>query len=217
MIKCGKVLYGEGAAEATEWRNAFCTTLCQRGPLEVVTELGLLAKSRRGRKRQAIQTLQGYMAKRLEVLDYPRFLAEGFQIGSGPTESQCKSLAARLKGRGRHWNRSGIDAHMAIDCLYHNPKQWTAYWPKTPTPKICTDTKLPMKQENHQRKPVDKGRSISGRGSETMARRGRMCGPHCTGPVMVSMSMLLIGWTTVTTSNLRPTLPEQSQAAHSCL
>ncbi len=134
MIKCGKVLYGEGAAEATEWRNALCTTLRQRGPLEVVTELGLLAQNRRGRKRKAIQALQGYMGKRLEMLDYPRFLAEGFQIGSGPTESQCKSLAARLKGRGRRWNRSGIDAHMAIDCLYHNSKQWTTYWPQTPTP-----------------------------------------------------------------------------------
>lgn len=134
MIKCGKVLYGEGAAEATPWRNALCTTLYQRGPLEVVTELGLSAKSRRGRKRRALQTLQGYMGKRLEMLDYPRFLAEGFQIGSGPTESQCKSLAARLKGRGRRWNRSGIDAHMAIDCLYHNPKQWTTYWPQANMP-----------------------------------------------------------------------------------
>ena len=53
------------------------------------------------------------------MLDYPRYLAEGYQIGSGPTESQCKSLASRLKGRGRRWNCRGIQAHLALNCLYH--------------------------------------------------------------------------------------------------
>jgi hypothetical protein len=68
------------------------------------------------------------------MLEYPRYLAEGYAIGSGPTESQCKGLAARLKGRGRRWHRSGIDAHLALSCLYTNTQQWTAYWPNLPTP-----------------------------------------------------------------------------------
>jgi hypothetical protein len=133
-IRCAKMLYGEGADEATEWRKTLCATLRESGPLDVVTELGLLAKQRRGVKRKAIQTLQGYIAKRLEMLDYPRFLAEDFQIGSGPTEAQCKCLAARLKGRGRRWNRAGIEAHLAISCLHNNTQQWTQYWPKTKGP-----------------------------------------------------------------------------------
>lgn len=133
-ITCAKALYGEGTNEATEWRKALCATLRESGPIDAVTELGLLAKNRRGRKRQAIQALQGYIGKRLDMLDYPRFLAEDFQIGSGPTEAQCKSLTGRLKGRGRRWNRPGIEAHMAISCLYHNPKQWTTYWPKANMP-----------------------------------------------------------------------------------
>jgi len=133
-IACAKVLYGEGTDEATAWRQALCATVRDAGPLEAVTQLGGLAKRSRGRKRQAVQGLQGYIGKRLEMLDYPRFLAEDFQIGSGPTEAQCKCLTARLKGRGRRWNRSGIDAHLALSCLYHNPKQWTTYWPNTNAP-----------------------------------------------------------------------------------
>lgn len=133
-ITCAKVLYGEGTDEASQWRHALCVTVRESGPLEAVTELGQWAKTHRGRKRQALQGLQGYLGKRLEMLDYPRFLAEDFQIGSGPTEAQCKSLTGRLKGRGRRWNRSGIDAHLAISCLYHNTGQWTAYWPKATMP-----------------------------------------------------------------------------------
>ena len=133
-IVCAKHLYGEGTDEATAWRQTLCTTLKESGPLDVVTELGRLAKRHRGRKRQALQRLQGYIGKRLEMLDYPRFLAQDFQIGSGPTEAQCKALTARLKGRGRRWNRPGIEAHLAISCLYHNSKQWTTYWPKATMP-----------------------------------------------------------------------------------
>jgi hypothetical protein len=133
-IACAKGLYGEGTDEATQWRKALCTTVCESGSLEAVTELGLLAKRCRGRKRQTVQKLQGYLGTRLEMTDYPRFLAEGFQIGSGPTESQCKCLEGRLKGRGRRWNRRGIDAHLAISCLYHNPKQWSTYWPRAAMP-----------------------------------------------------------------------------------
>jgi len=133
-IACAKVLYGEGCDEATAWRQALCATLRDAGPLEAVTQLGVLAKRCRGRKRQAVQGLQGYIGKRLEMLDYPRFLAQDFQIGSGPTEAQCKCLTARLKGRGRRWNRPGIEAHLALSCLYHNSKQWTAYWPKATMP-----------------------------------------------------------------------------------
>lgn len=133
-IGCAQTLYGEGTDLAGEWRKAFCTTMIQSGPLEALTQLGDLAKTHRGSKRQAIQALQGYIAGHTQMLEYPRYLAEGLAIGSGPTESHCKGLAARLKGRGRRWHRSAIDAHLALSCLYTNTGQWTAYWPNLPTP-----------------------------------------------------------------------------------
>ena len=95
------------------------------GPLETLTELAVQIKSHRGHKRQALQSLHGYIARRTEMLDYPRYLAEGFHIGSGPTESQCKGLTARLKGRGRCWNNHAIETHLAVNCLYSNSGQWS--------------------------------------------------------------------------------------------
>jgi hypothetical protein len=133
-IGCAKTLYGEGTDLASQWRKAFCATMIQAGPLEALTQLGDLAKTHRGGKRQALQALQGYIASRTEMLEYPRYRAAGYAIGSGPTESQCKGLTARLKGRGRRWHRPAIDAHLALSCLYTNTGQWTAYWPNLPTP-----------------------------------------------------------------------------------
>lgn len=129
-IVCAKALFGEGAQDARNWRKGFCQTMITLGPIEALAELSILLKRHRGRKRNAIKSLQGYIARRMEMLDYPRYLAEGLQIGSGPTEAQCKSMTARLKGRGRRWNHNAVDAHLAISCLYGNTGQWNARWPK---------------------------------------------------------------------------------------
>lgn len=133
-VRCAQTLFGEGTDAASQWREAFCTKMIQSGPIEALTELALLSQKHRGGKRQALTALQGYIAHHTDMLDYPRYLAKGFQIGSGPTESQCKSLAGRLKGRGRRWNRRGIQAHLTLNCLYNNTGQWTAHWPKASRP-----------------------------------------------------------------------------------
>ena len=133
-IVCSKSLYGQGTTEAQQWRKSFCQMMLQSGPLEALTELAVQTKGHRGHKQQALQSLHGYIARRTDMLDYPRYLAEGFQIGSGPTESQCKCLTDRLKGRGRRWNKDAIDAHLAVSCLHSNSGQWRTYWPKAPVP-----------------------------------------------------------------------------------
>lgn len=133
-IGCAKTLYGEGTDAATEWRKAFCTTVVQSGPLAALTQLGELAKTHRGHKRRAIQSLQGYIAYRTEMLEYRRYIGEDFASGSGPTESRCQGLTDRLKGRGRRWHSKAIDTHLAISCPYANTGQWTTYWPNLPVP-----------------------------------------------------------------------------------
>ncbi len=133
-IRCAQTLFGEGADAASQWRAAFCTKMMQFGPVEALTDLALLRQKHRGGKRQAVTALHSYIAHHTEMPDYPRYLAEGYQIGSGPTESQCKSLAGRLKGRGRRWNRRGIQAHLTLHCLYNNTGRWTAHGPKTSRP-----------------------------------------------------------------------------------
>ena len=86
--------------------------------------------SRSGKKRQAADRLLHYVSERREMIRYPSFLAKGWQIGSGPTEAQCKLTVGRLKGRSRRWDRPNAAAVAALDTLERSG-QWQLYW-KTP-------------------------------------------------------------------------------------
>ena len=81
----------------------------------------------RGAKRQAADALLGYVGERREMIRYPEFVAKGWQLGSGPTESCCKALTVRLKGRGRRWDARNAEALMALEALKQSG-QWQAYW-----------------------------------------------------------------------------------------
>jgi hypothetical protein len=49
-----------------------------------------------------------YLENNQERMDYARFRQEGYQIGSGPTESGCKQIATlRLKQAGARWSVAG--------------------------------------------------------------------------------------------------------------
>jgi hypothetical protein len=67
--------------------------------------------------RAAIDRLAGYVSERKENLDYPAYLARGWDIGSGPTESMCKLIPSRVKGRGRRWDADNSEAIMNLEAL----------------------------------------------------------------------------------------------------
>jgi hypothetical protein len=78
-------------------------------------------------KRKAADALLGYVGERREMIRYPEFVAKGWQLGSGPTESCCKTLTVRLKGRGRRWDARNAEALMALEALDQSG-QWPVYW-----------------------------------------------------------------------------------------
>jgi len=61
------------------------------------------------------------------MIRYPEFLARGWQIGSGPTESQCRVLPDRVKGAGMRWDADNAEAVMALEAMRQS-NQWDAYW-----------------------------------------------------------------------------------------
>ena len=61
------------------------------------------------------------------MVDYPYFESQGWPIGSGPTESMAGILTTRIKGRGRRWDPTHIDAVMALAALDVGDES-QAYW-----------------------------------------------------------------------------------------
>jgi hypothetical protein len=61
------------------------------------------------------------------MMDYPRFVEAGFDIGSGPTEAKCKTVPRRLKGSGMRWDLPNAEAMAALACVDQS-SQMRTYW-----------------------------------------------------------------------------------------
>jgi hypothetical protein len=114
-----RAVFGEDSGEGQAWVAGLLHTFKHEGYPAAWQQLvewraGL---SRARTKRKAADRLMNYVAERREMICYPRFRAQGWQIGSGPTESQCKLTTKRLKGHGRRWDRPNAAALTALDSL----------------------------------------------------------------------------------------------------
>ncbi len=119
-------VYGEQPPGQT-WRDEIMGLFYERGYQAAHGRLVTWRKTLRGGQRAAADRLVKYIEERQAMIRYPEFRRRGLQIGSGPTEAQCKSTTQRLKGRGRRWDRTNAEAIMALDCL-ENSHHWHQYW-----------------------------------------------------------------------------------------
>lgn len=87
----------------------------------------------------SVETQRGelqYFRNHESRMDYPRYLANGWQIGSGPVESSCKRVVTqRLKGAGMRWGLRGSNAMCHLHALLlSQTTQWTGFWTRHPEP-----------------------------------------------------------------------------------
>lgn len=118
---------GEGEA-ARSWAHE---RLAEAKRSDVAGMLGAISRlekrSRSPGKKQSLRGLRNYLSERREMLDYGKALAEGWDIGSGPTEATCKTLTLRLKRPGMKWDRDNAAAMMNLAALRESG-QWDIYW-----------------------------------------------------------------------------------------
>jgi len=110
--------WGPASAEAGSWTGRVLHRAKHEGALAVLEEIAAARHVVRAKaKRAALSGLEQYVAKRVEMMDYPKFIAAGFDIGSGPTEAKCKTVPHRLKGSGMRWNLPNAEAMAALACV----------------------------------------------------------------------------------------------------
>jgi hypothetical protein len=114
--------------EAKDWTAARLKEIRELGVTPVLSAIdALMKKIRAPDKREGLQGLRDYIVARLDQLDYRTALANGYDIGSGPTEAMCKTLTLRLKRPGMKWDRDHASAMMNLTALYDSG-QAKAYW-----------------------------------------------------------------------------------------
>ena len=104
-----------GAMLNSPWESWWEQLVCKR------------AAVRSPAKCSAMDGLMQYLLTRREKINYASFRATGLKIGSGVTESACKSEARRLKGAGMRWMPANAEAMAALEGLYQS-NLWPNYW-----------------------------------------------------------------------------------------
>ncbi len=117
--------------EARKWAENQLHEIKHVGPAGVLATIATLSKKvRSATKKKRLRQLRNYLTERLEMVDYRRALANGWDIGSGPTEAMCKNLTLRLKRTGMKWDPSNAAAVMNLAALRESG-QWDAWWTRS--------------------------------------------------------------------------------------
>ena len=125
--KARRAVYGETNDAGTAWAEELLHVFKHEGYDAAWEKLVTWRGQWRGPKRTAADGLLNYASERRAMILYPEFAAKGWQIGSGPTESCCKTLTQRLKGAGMHWDADNAEAIMALEALRESGL-WKPYW-----------------------------------------------------------------------------------------
>lgn len=95
------------------WLDEQLHTLKHKGPTAVLAALRTLAAGHP--HLEEVGTALAYLEKREGQMQYPRYQAAGWPIGSGIVESANKLvMQARLKGAGMHWSEANVNPMLAL-------------------------------------------------------------------------------------------------------
>lgn len=131
LVELAQALYGEDELARQAWLDGVCHRLKREGGATVRQwleglDLGCASATVREVHRQQVQ----YFRNHEHRMDYPSYVRNGWQIGSGPVESACKTVVGnRLKGGGMRWGEDGADAVCHLRALYlSEPSCWESFW-----------------------------------------------------------------------------------------
>jgi hypothetical protein len=126
-----KALHPDDEAKRVEQTKAWCSVMKHQGGAAILKVLESLEipKNKKTAKEAHKEALQ-YVGNNVHRMDYPHYLSQGWQIGSGPIESACKTVVGqRLKLAGMRWREYGTDNVCHLRALFKSDKgQWDAFW-----------------------------------------------------------------------------------------
>jgi hypothetical protein len=136
VAAAGQAVLGEGTDATKDWLNTTLHELKHGEPDTVLMTLRDMHAEMSARGAEAVtaaHTIQkslDYLEKRRGHIEYARFQALGYPIGSGSVESANKLVVeARLKGAGMHWAPVHVDPMLALRNIACSDR-WEEAWPQ---------------------------------------------------------------------------------------
>ena len=129
-----RCLYPKDAAARAAWAEQTKGILYEQGGTALLEHLHEVPRPESAEAAEELRKLIGYFANNEHRTDYPAYRAQGWDIGSGPTEAACKVVGERLKGSGMRWLEQGAATVAPLRALYlSGPDAWDAFWGFTTT------------------------------------------------------------------------------------
>jgi hypothetical protein len=118
-----RLLWGEKSKTGRAWARRTVHEIKAGKVSDVISELeGMLAEKSdklTAEVAKALTDLIGYYREHQSRMDYPRYLALGYRIGSGAVESAHKRIVhVRLRGAGMRWSAAGARNMLAVRHYY---------------------------------------------------------------------------------------------------
>jgi hypothetical protein len=126
-----KVWHARDEEARTHWQHQAKGILYEEGGEALLASLRALELPPRtpAEVREGLRRLIGYFENNRHRTDYPTYRANGWDIGSGPTEAGCKIIGERLKGSGMRWVEDGAATVASLRALYvSGGKVWDGFW-----------------------------------------------------------------------------------------
>ncbi|MFW6154648.1 MAG: hypothetical protein ACOC95_05480 [Planctomycetota bacterium] len=127
VVETSHAVHGETNPKARHWQRKMLDAAWEQGSLVMLHRLAPYVRRHTEERREALESLRGYVEPRISKTDYPSFRRQGYDCGSGPTERQCGTLTARVKGAGMRWDSDNVESMLALKALDHS-QPWKAYW-----------------------------------------------------------------------------------------
>jgi len=126
LSEIAELVRAAGTRLPEEWLAQQLHELKHHGPAAVLKEVTRLLHLHP--HVPELDTKVTYLCKREQQMQYPRYQALGWPIGSGSVESANKGVVqARLKGPGMRWERSHVNPMLALRTAVCND-QWEPAW-----------------------------------------------------------------------------------------
>jgi hypothetical protein len=130
---CGRALHGTESPGTTAWVKAREALLWDGQVLPLLSGLeDQRRQTRSAPKRRALAELLTYLRNQGERIEYDRFRAAGYDVGSGRVEAACKHVVAnRMKRSGMIWSDDGAQDLLSLRTAYLNG-EWEQLWAGQP-------------------------------------------------------------------------------------
>ncbi|MBK8870227.1 MAG: UPF0236 family protein [Elusimicrobia bacterium] len=156
LSDCAKAAFGEGTPDALRWFEDHKELLWEGKSDRIIADLGCLSDrlgpptetdSEASPRRVLHQNATSYFPNNQTAMDYPRFRANGWPIGSGVAEGAVKQFGLRMKGSEKFWNgfqptetqpphQTGAEEMLALCALYHSQDgRWDRHWRERAQPR----------------------------------------------------------------------------------